>query len=95
MLEEVATASLPFSSQHKAMVYLQEVLEMACFSYVQRRWRGLLDERGWTCVEAVPLDVWMKQFLELRHTFDVQPSEELLEAVAGIQETAVKRTPVR
>lgn len=67
---------------------------MACFSYGQRRWRGLLDERGWTCVEAVPLDVWMKQFLELRHSFDVQPSEELLEAVAGIQETAVKRTPI-
>jgi hypothetical protein len=67
---------------------------MVCFSYGQRRWRRLLHERGWSCVEAVPLDTWMKLFLGLRHTFDIQPSEELLEAVAGIQETAVKRRPI-
>ncbi|VTO87341.1 unnamed protein product [Fusarium graminearum] len=36
----------------------------------------------------------MDQFTVIRYTFDIGPSGELLESVAEIEDTAVKRTPI-
>ena len=92
--EEQDATYLPFSSQHKLMTFLQEVLEGACFAYGERKLSKLLCERGWNCVEAVPLRIWMDQFASIQHTFDPIPCKRLLESVAGIQHTAVNRTPM-
>lgn len=43
------------------MVHLQEVLEGACFAYGRRNLAGILRERGWDCVESVPLTTWMNE----------------------------------
>ncbi|KAH6953997.1 hypothetical protein BKA56DRAFT_706874 [Ilyonectria sp. MPI-CAGE-AT-0026] len=83
--EEQNTIYLPFSSQHKSMILLQEVLEGACFAYGQRKLSTLLRKRGWNCVEA---------FISMRHTFDTEPSRDLLQSVASIQDTVVNRTPI-
>ncbi|OBS15962.1 hypothetical protein FPOA_13015 [Fusarium poae] len=85
---------LPFSSQHKLITFLQEVLEGACFAYGRRELSKLLNERGWNCVEAVPLRIWMDQLANRRHILDTIPSERLLESVAGTQDIAVNRTPI-
>ncbi|KAF4439459.1 hypothetical protein F53441_12566 [Fusarium austroafricanum] len=92
--EAQTITTLPFSSQYKLMAYLQEVLEGACFSYVQRTWPGLLHKNDWNCVEAVPLATWMNEFVRLQTSFDTQPSRDLLQSIAEIQDTAVKRTPI-
>jgi hypothetical protein len=92
--EEQEAIYLPFSSQHKLITFLQEVLEGACFAYGQRKLSKLLRERGWNCVEAVPLHIWMDQLASIRHILDTIPSEHLLESVAGIQDIAVNRTPI-
>jgi hypothetical protein len=36
----------------------------------------------------------MDQFSVIRYTFDKEPSKELLQSVAEIEDTAVKRTPI-
>jgi hypothetical protein len=76
------------------MVQLQGILERACFAYAQRRLSTLLRRHEWTCAEAVPLHTWMDQFSIIRYTFDKEPSKELLQSIAEIEDTAVKRTPI-
>ncbi|GKU15612.1 hypothetical protein FLAG1_11785 [Fusarium langsethiae] len=44
--------------------------------------------------EAVALRTWMDQFLSIQHTFDTEPSRDLLQSVIGIQDTVVNRTPI-
>ncbi|KAG7413160.1 hypothetical protein Forpi1262_v017158 [Fusarium oxysporum f. sp. raphani] len=92
--EQRNTVYLPFDSQYGLMVQLQGVLERACFTYAQRHLPTLLRVHGWNCVEAVPLDTWMDQFASVRHKRVVGASEELLQSVARIQDTTVKRTPM-
>lgn len=76
------------------MIYLQEVLETACFAYGQRKLPTLLRKHGWNCAEAVALRTWMDQFASIQHTFDTEPSRDLLQSVIGIQDTVVNRTPI-
>ncbi|KAK7570435.1 hypothetical protein V3481_019613 [Fusarium oxysporum f. sp. vasinfectum] len=92
--KEQNTICLPFSSQHKLMIHLQEVLETACFAYGQRKLPTLLRKHGWNCAEAVALRTWMDQFASIQHTFDTEPSRDLLQSVIGIQDTVVNRTPI-
>ncbi|KAK2471103.1 hypothetical protein H9L39_17334 [Fusarium oxysporum f. sp. albedinis] len=90
--KEQNTICLPFSSQHKLIVHLQEVLEGACFTYGRRNLAGLLRERGWDCVESVPLTTWMNELMDLQQTSDRQLSRGLLQSIAEIQDIAFKRT---
>lgn len=76
------------------MALLQEVLEGACFAYGQRNLSKLLQEHGWNCVEAVSLRTWMNHLANIQHISDTIHSENLWESVAGIQDTAVNRTPI-
>ncbi|KAF9760791.1 hypothetical protein IL306_004117 [Fusarium sp. DS 682] len=92
--EEKNTICLPFGSQHKLMVHLQEVLEGACFAYGQRNLAGILRERGWDCVEAVALHTWMNEFPAMTETFDTIHGRELLQSVVDIQDIAAKRTRI-
>jgi hypothetical protein len=85
---------LPFDIQYKLVVQLQGVLEGACFAYAQRRLPTMLRKREWSFAEAVPLHTWMDQFAIIQYTFDTEPSRELLQSVAEIEDTAVKRTPM-
>ncbi|SCV57414.1 uncharacterized protein FFB14_15148 [Fusarium fujikuroi] len=68
--EEQKATYVPFSSQHKLMILLQDALEGACFAYGQRRLPELLRRRSWNCAEAVALRTWMDEFILRRHTFD-------------------------
>ncbi|KAF4333758.1 hypothetical protein FBEOM_12424 [Fusarium beomiforme] len=92
--EEQNTICLPFSSQHKLIVHLQEVLEGACFAYGRRSLAGMLRERGWDCVESVPLTTWMNELMDLQQTSDMQLSRGLLQSLAEIQDIAFNRTPL-
>jgi hypothetical protein len=92
--EEQTAIYLPFSSQHKLVTFLQDVLEGACFAYGQRKLLKLLRERGWDCVEAVPLRTWMNQLAGMQYSSNTVPSKHLLESVDSIQDTAVNRTPI-
>ncbi|KAI3571249.1 hypothetical protein IWW34DRAFT_838784 [Fusarium oxysporum f. sp. albedinis] len=92
--KEQNTICLPFSSQHKLIVHLQEVLEGACFAYGRRNLAGLLRERGWDCVESVPLTTWMNELMDLQQTSDRQLSRGLLQSIAEIQDIAFKRTRI-
>ncbi|PCD20088.1 hypothetical protein AU210_016786 [Fusarium oxysporum f. sp. radicis-cucumerinum] len=85
---------LPFNSQHILMVQLQGILERACFTYAQRCLPALLRRRKWSCAEAVPLHTWMDEFSIIQDTFHTEPSRDLLQSVAEIEDTAVRRTPI-
>ncbi|KAF5229170.1 hypothetical protein FANTH_14289 [Fusarium anthophilum] len=93
-IQEQKAIYLPFSSQHRTMAVLQEVLEGACFAYGQGKLSELLREHGWNCVEAVSLRTWMSHLASIQHISDTVHSEDLWESVAGIQDTAVNRTPI-
>ncbi|KAF6517682.1 hypothetical protein HZS61_003243 [Fusarium oxysporum f. sp. conglutinans] len=92
--EEQNTICLPFSSQHKLIVYLQEVLETACFAYGQKKLPTQLRKRGWDCVEAVALHTWMNEFPAMTEAFDTVHRRELLQSVVDIQDIAAKRTRI-
>lgn len=92
--EEQNTICLPRSSQHNLIVYLQEVLETACFAYGQKQLATQLRRRGWDCVEAVALRTWMNEFPAMTEAFDTMHRRELLQSVVDIQDIAVKRTHI-
>jgi hypothetical protein len=76
------------------IVYLQEVLETACFAYGQKKLRTQLRKRGWDCVEAVALHTWMNEFPAMTEAFDTIHRRELLQSVVDIQDIAAKRTRI-
>ncbi|KAF4951011.1 hypothetical protein FGADI_7795 [Fusarium gaditjirri] len=92
--EEQNAICLPLSSQHKLIVYLQEVLETACFAYGQKQLATQLRKRGWDCVEAVALHTWMNEFPAITEAFNTKHRRELLQSVVDIQDIAVKRTRI-
>ncbi|KAM0540351.1 hypothetical protein ACHAO7_011260, partial [Fusarium culmorum] len=92
--KEQNTICLPFSSQHKLIVHLQEVLEGACFAYGQRNLAGILRGRGWDCAEAVALHTWMNEFPAMTKTLDTKHRRELLQSGVDIQNIVAKRTRI-
>uniref|UniRef100_A0A1L7UNM2 Uncharacterized protein n=1 Tax=Fusarium mangiferae TaxID=192010 RepID=A0A1L7UNM2_FUSMA len=88
---ERKTKWLPYSSQHDLIVYLQKVLETACFTYGQKQLPTQLHKRGWDCVEAVALDTWMNEFPAMTQALDTMHRRELLQSGIDIQDMAVKR----
>jgi hypothetical protein len=97
--EEVPAISvyLPFSAQHRLMVFLQQKLEEMCFSFSQKHLPNLLRNRDWNCPEAAELHNWMRTLsVELSytdHTWVVEKSR-LLDSVGQIRKFAVTRTRI-
>ncbi|KAF4442951.1 Benzoate carboxyl methyltransferase [Fusarium austroafricanum] len=96
--EPKLSISLPFSAQHRLMVYLQQSLEQTCFRFGQRHMPQVLDSEGWDCPEAVELSTWMES-LDFKHyiwdtVFDRQERFRLLGSISNIRDYAVSRTRV-
>ncbi|KAJ0132054.1 Uncharacterized protein HZ326_24857 [Fusarium oxysporum f. sp. albedinis] len=92
--EEQNTGCLPLSSQHKLIVYLQEVLETACFAYGQKKLPTQLRKRGWDCIEAAALHTWINELPAMTETFDTIHEREILQSVVDIQDIPAKRTRI-
>ena len=55
----IATAPLgPFEVQHKVLIWLQAVLEEACFDFAVEWLIQVVEDNDWTCAAAVELDNW-------------------------------------
>jgi hypothetical protein len=90
-------ASLPIRPRQRLMSQLQLILEHACFAFGQRTMQKDLDDWGWTCAEAVPLQRWIDLFKQNR-TLETENSIEKLStlpsSVARIQDIAIQRLRV-
>ncbi|KAL9564844.1 hypothetical protein ACKAV7_011296 [Fusarium commune] len=86
---------LPFSSQHKLMVYLLQRLESMCFVFAQRVMPHALDRRGWDCAEMVQLQHWMRDSVFQEYVegkiLDVEQSAQMLDSMIEIRRCAVNR----
>jgi hypothetical protein len=88
---------LPFSAQHRLMVFLQHKLEEMCFSFSQRHLPQLLRDRAWECPEAVELHRWVRTLsMELPYIGQnwVFKHSPLFESVAQIRDCAVTRSRI-
>ncbi|GKU21283.1 unnamed protein product [Fusarium langsethiae] len=88
---------LPFSAQHRLMVFLQHKLEEMCFSFSQRNLPQLLQNRAWDCPEAVELHRWVRTLsMELPYISQdwVFQHSSLFESVAKIRDCAVTRSRI-
>ncbi|EMT67367.1 hypothetical protein NOF04DRAFT_9942 [Fusarium oxysporum II5] len=93
--EPASPIYLPFSSQHKLMVYLQQRLESMCFVFAQRVMPHALDRRGWDCAEMVQLQHWMRDSVFQEYVegkiLDVEQSAQMLDSMIEIWRCAVNR----
>ncbi|PCD20172.1 hypothetical protein AU210_016138 [Fusarium oxysporum f. sp. radicis-cucumerinum] len=90
-------ASLPIRPRQRLMSQLQLILEHACFAFGQRTMQKDLDDWGWTCAEAVPLQRWIdlfKQNRALETENSIEKLSTLLSSVARIQDIAIQRLSV-
>ncbi|KAM0499127.1 hypothetical protein ACHAP8_005837 [Fusarium lateritium] len=88
---------LPFSAQHRLMVFVQHKLEEMCFSFSQRHLPDLLHERGLDCPEALELHKWLRTFtIELPYIGQdwVFKQTKLFDSVAQIRNFAVNRSRI-
>lgn len=90
---------LPLGAQHRVLVHLQSLLELACYEYGKRTMPDTLRRRAWDCAEAVELNRWTEEFRRNRHGFpgiDIvkTPFDKLLRSIANIRHTAVHRISV-
>jgi hypothetical protein len=51
---------LPYEVQHFILAMMQRILEEGCYDFASRWIPGTLNEKGWTCSEAVELSTWRK-----------------------------------
>ncbi|CAF9925348.1 MAG: hypothetical protein ALECFALPRED_003121 [Alectoria fallacina] len=76
---------LSYTSQHKLLNTVQRVLEDCCYDWVAKWIPSLLEERKWTCSEAVELGEWTATIPKRFDTFSFDAtslgSEEALTAV--------------
>jgi hypothetical protein len=90
--------NLPFSAQHRLMIYLQHRLEAICFSFGQQHMPEKLRAEGWDCPEAVELNVWTNEFRSAHYFKGRLPKVAqrwaLLNSVANIRNYAVSRTRI-
>ncbi|EGU72085.1 hypothetical protein FOXB_17406 [Fusarium oxysporum f. sp. conglutinans Fo5176] len=90
-------ASLPIRPRQRLMSQLQLILEHACFAFGQRTMQKDLDDWGWTCAEAVPLQRWIDLFKQnrvLETENSIEKLSTLLSSVASIQDIAIQRLRV-
>lgn len=55
---------LPYEVQHFILAMIQRILEEGCYDFAYRWIPGKLNERSWSCPEAVELSVW-RDFLPM------------------------------
>ena len=92
---------LVYEVQHKLLNKVQALLEQSCYSWAKKWAPGLLEERKWTCAEAVELLEWSKvlpkQFGKLRSDATTLESggafRETLKATHMLRHAAVHRVP--
>ena len=89
---------LPYSTQHRLLVQLQEGLERACYDFARRRMKEIIANEGWTCPESVELNIWAKVLLSNPDRFPEQempefgrPLADILNSASHIRHTAVHR----
>jgi hypothetical protein len=51
---------LPYEVQHFILAMMQRILEEGCYDFASRWIPNTLNEKGWTCSEAVELSTWKK-----------------------------------
>lgn len=61
---------LSYTAQHKLLNAVQKVLEDCCYDWVAKWIPSLLEERHWTCSEAIELDRWATIVPQRFDTFD-------------------------
>ncbi|KAK8029219.1 hypothetical protein PG991_006275 [Apiospora marii] len=91
---------LPFPSQHKLLVHLQQLLERACYGFATKHLPQHLQKKGWDCPEAMELNHWvallsksavLTKSAALRAQPSARPLDQLCRCVTDIRHTAVHR----
>lgn len=90
---------LPFPIQHKLLVYLQNLLERACYDFGVHAMSSTLRDRQWSCAESVELNRWTEEFFKRKYILANAGHtgvslDEVLRSVANIRHTAVHRLRV-
>ncbi|RYN29911.1 hypothetical protein AA0112_g7101 [Alternaria arborescens] len=90
--------SLPLWDQHRLLMKIQYALEKACFTFAQKRLKGLVQKEKWDCAEAVELQRWAKVLFMYREELNIEdvkdvgkPLPILLDAIAQLRNDAVHR----
>ena len=93
---------LPFKTQHKLLIKVQDLLEKACYSFGQKTMRDVLEKEGWDCPECGELNRWATILLSNENKFSSEsidelgkPFSQLLDTIAHVRHTAVHRLRVR
>jgi hypothetical protein len=56
---------LPYEVQHFILAMIQRILEEGCYDFASRWIPNTLNEKGWTCSEAVELSTWKKSLPDI------------------------------
>jgi hypothetical protein len=90
---------LPFESQHRLLVTVQELLEQACFEFGQQSLESILEMKGWICARQVELSTWTSLFKQHKDKFDHSKCDlrrdslsTFMSSIAQIRHNAVHRT---
>lgn len=92
------SVSLSTPAQHRLLVGLQGILEVACYDYTKRALPNTIKRKGWDCAESVELNQWTFEMRKL-NLFDMKGSDyaamaAMLHSVANVRHTAVHRRRV-
>lgn len=89
---------LPYQTQYKLLVKVQQSLERACFDFAILNLPKIVENEDWDCGEAVELNIWSKVLGEHRSKFlqdDLdeldKPLQHLLDSITQLRHTAVHR----
>ena len=92
---------LPFTTQHKLLIKVQETLERACYGFGQSKMPETLEAEGWDCAELVELNIWARSLKAHRAKFSPEevasvgkPFHDLLDSISHLRHTAVHRLRV-
>ena len=100
-LPSLYPAYLEYEVQHKLLNAVQSLLEQSCYSWAKHWLPGLLEERKWTCAEAIELTQWVRfvpqRFSELHNDATTLDSGTVLartlRATHNLRHAAVHRLP--
>ncbi|KAF7196809.1 hypothetical protein HII31_01727 [Pseudocercospora fuligena] len=91
----------PLKTQHKLLIEVQRILEEVCFRFASQRLEDVLKTKGWSCPEAVELNVWtgvlrsrQVLFTEAEISSIGKSYIEFLRSITKIRHTAVHRQPI-
>lgn len=90
--------SLSTPTQHRLLVKLQNILEVACYDYTKRVMPDTVQRKGWDCAESVELNQWTFEMRKLK-LFGMKGNDyvamaAMLHSVANVRHTAVHRRRV-